>query len=224
MKTAKKDGQFPVTVSENRVTAKIHQVTKIRNGKTYTSYVADYILLGQRKQVVRANFEEAKQIALDACRLIAGGQQMSLTLVNGERVAYLRATETLSPAGVALDLAATEYATALQVLGGKTSIVEACRDWIKRHSTELPKILIPAAVELFKQQAKQDRKSDVRQIQFRTVLDRFAQGFNVEGHTITPGLISTFLASLPLSERTKRNYRDVIGFFNRWLIQHADCF
>ena len=40
MKTAKKDGQFPVTVSENRVTAKIHKVTKIRNGKTYTSYVA----------------------------------------------------------------------------------------------------------------------------------------------------------------------------------------
>ena len=93
MKTAK-EGKFPLTVSEGRVTAKIHKVTKTKNGKTYTSYVADYILLGQRKQVVRADFEEAKQVALDACRLIAGGQQMSLTLVNGERVAYLRATET----------------------------------------------------------------------------------------------------------------------------------
>lgn len=35
MKTAKKDGQFPVTVSENRVTAKIHKVAKSKNGKTY---------------------------------------------------------------------------------------------------------------------------------------------------------------------------------------------
>jgi integrase len=218
MKTAKKDGQFPVTVSENRVTAKIHKVTKIRNGKTYTSYVADYVLLGQRKQVVRANFEEAKQIALDACRLIAGGQQMSLTLVNGERMAYLRATEALSPFGVALDLAATEYATALQILGGKASIVEACRDWMKRNSTELPKILIPAAVELFKTQAETDRKSDDRQKQFRIVLDRFALGFNVEAHTLTPGLISGYLAALPLSERSKRNHRDVIRCFNRWLI------
>ena len=86
MKTAKTDGKFPVTVSEGRVSAKIHKVTKTKNGKTYTSYVADYILLGQRKQVVRANFEEAKQIALDACRLIAGGQHMTLTLVNGERL------------------------------------------------------------------------------------------------------------------------------------------
>jgi integrase len=221
MKTVKKDGQFPVTVSENRVTAKIHKVTKTKNGKNYTSYVADYILLGQRKQVVRANFEEAKQIALDACRLIAGGQQTSLTLVNGERMAYLRATEALSPIAVPFDVAATEYAAAFQILGGKASIVEACRDWIKRNSTECPKILIPAAVEEFKKQAETDRKSDERQKQFRIVLDRFAQGFNVEAHTITPGFISSYLASLPLSERSKRNHRDVIRCFNRWLILKA---
>ena len=115
-------------------------------------------------------------------------------------------------------MAATEYGAALQVLGGKASIVEACRDWIKRNSSELPRILIPTAVELFKQQAEQDRKSGERRKQFRVVLDRFAQGFNVEAHTITPGLISTYLASLPLSERSKRNHRDVIRCFNRWLV------
>lgn len=217
MKTAK-DGKFPLTVSEGRVTAKIHKVTKSRNGKTYVSYVADYILLGQRKQVVRAKLEEAKQIALEACSLIAGGQQMSLTLVNGERLEYVRATEALSPLAVALDVAATEYAAALQILGGKATVAEACRDWIKRNATERPRVLVPRAVELFKQQAEQDRKSGDRRKQFRIVLDRFALGFNVEAHKITPGLISTHLSSLPLSDRSKRNHRDVIGCFNRWLI------
>lgn len=43
MKSAK-DGKFPLTVSEGRVTAKIHRVVKIRNGKTCVSCVADYIL------------------------------------------------------------------------------------------------------------------------------------------------------------------------------------
>jgi len=37
-------------------------------------------------------------------------------------------------------------------------------------------------------------------------------------HTITPDLISRYLAGLPVTERTKRNHRDTIGFFNRWLI------
>jgi integrase len=217
MKTAK-DGKFPMEVSEGRVTAKIHKVTKTKNGKTYISYVADYVLLGQRKQVVRADFEEAKQIALDACRLIAGGQQMSLTLVNGERLAYLRAAETLSPVRVALDLAATEYVAAFQILGGKTSITEACRDWIKRNSTECPKIKIPDAVKLFKDEAETDNKSDERQKQFRIVLDRFAESLTDEAHTVTPGVISGYLAKLPLSERSKKNHRDVIGSFNRWLI------
>lgn len=217
MKTAK-NGKFPVIVSEDRVTAKIHKVTKIKNGKTYTSYVADYVLLGQRKQVVRANFEEAKQIALDACRLIAGGQQMSLTLVNGERLAYLRAMETLSASGVAMDLAATEYAAAMQVLGGKTSILEACRDWMKRNATECPKVNLPDAIKLFKSEAETDNKSGERKKQFRIVLDRFAESFNDEAHTLTPGLISSYLTNLPLSDRSKKNHRDVIGCFNRWLI------
>ena len=217
MKTAK-NGKFPVVVSEGRVTAKIHKVTKTKNGKTYISYVADYVLLGQRKQVVRADFEEAKQIALDACRLIAGGQQISLTLVNGERLAYLRATETLSPLDVALDLVATEYAKALQILGGKASIVEACRDWMKRNATECPKVNLPDAIKLFKGEAETDNKSEERKKQFRIVLDRFAESFNDEAHTVTPGLISSYLTKLPLSDRSKKNHRDVIGFFNRWLI------
>jgi integrase len=217
MKTAK-NGKFPVVVSEGRVTAKVHKVTKTKNGKTYVSYVADYVLLGQRKQVVRADFEEAKQIALDACRLIAGGQQMSLTLVNGERMVYLRAIETLSPLGVPLDVAATEYAAAMQILGGKTSIAEACRDWMKRNATECRKVRIHDAVKLFKDEAETDNKSEERKKQFRIVLDRFSESFIDEAHTVTPGLISSYLTNLSLSDRSKKNHRDVIGCFNRWLI------
>lgn len=212
------DEKFPVIVSENGVTAKIHKVTRTKNGNTYVSYVADYILLGKRKQTARADFEDAKQVALDACRKIANGQQISLTLTNHERLVYLRATETLAPTGIALDAAATEFASAIQILGGKATIVEVCRDWMKRNLTERPRILISAAVEQIKAEAETEKKSDDRQKQLANVLDPFAERFNVEAHTITPALISTYLIKLPLSERSKKNHRDVIGFFNRWLV------
>jgi integrase len=218
MKTVKEGKQFPVTVTEGGVSAKIRKTIQSKNGKDYVVYIVDYILLGKRKQVGRTNFDEAKQHALEACRSISCGRQDSCTLTNQDRLVYLRATEALSPAGFQLDVAATEYAAAMQILGGKASIVEACREWMKRNATECPRILIPAAVELFKQEAETDNKSDERQKQFRIVLDRFAESFHDEAHTVTPALISSHLTHLPLANRSKKNHRDVIGCLNRWLI------
>jgi integrase len=40
----------------------------------------------------------------------------------------------------------------------------------------------------------------------------------VNEDTITPDLVSRHLSSLDLAERSKKNHRDSIGFFNRWLI------
>ena len=69
-----------------------------------------------------------------------------------------------------------------------------------------------------KQQAEADGKSDLRKKQLANVLDRFADCFSVEVHQITPKSIADYLSSLALAERTRRNHRDVIGFFNRWLV------
>jgi integrase len=50
------------------------------------------------------------------------------------------------------------------------------------------------------------------------VLTHFAESFNVEIHTLEPKMIADYLTALALAERTRRNYRNVIGFFNRWLV------
>jgi len=41
---------------------------------------------------------------------------------------------------------------------------------------------------------------------------------NQQVHTLEPNLVSKHLSALTLSERSKRNHRDVLGFFFRWLI------
>jgi integrase len=213
MKTVK----FPVTVTEQGVTAKIRKITKQKNGCNYTSYVVEYFLLGKRKQVWRSDFTEAKTTATDACLKIANGSQSSMELKDKERLAYARAIEFLEPVHTPIDTACHEYADATQILSGKASIVEACRDWAKHNAVVLSKIAVAAATEQLKNQARIDRKSNLRQKQLAGVLDRFAKSFNVEVQAITPSQISTYLAGLPMAERSKRNHRDVIGFFNRWL-------
>jgi hypothetical protein len=93
-------------------------------------FIADYVLMGKHKREWRAKFADAKQVALNACRLISQGEQISLKLTNTDRMAYLRATEALSSVRVKLDVAAQEYASAVTLLGHHGTITEACRAWV----------------------------------------------------------------------------------------------
>jgi len=214
MKTVK----FPVTVSEEGVSATIRRFSGIKNGKTYTSFSAEYFLLGKRKQEWRSKFEDAKTAALEACRTISRGQQVSLQLANGDRLEYLRANEALHPIGVKLDVAAHEYAGAMTLLGGRATITEACREWVKRNAVQLQIITVADAKAQLQRQIITDGKSKWRKKQIAAALGRLAESLNVQVHTITPNLLGAYLAALPLKERSKANHRDIIGFFNRWLI------
>ena len=213
--------KFPVIVTEGGVSSKIREISQVTKGVIYTRYVADFIELGKRKQVGRAKFEDAKQVALEACRRVSSGNQASLELKDVDRFAYIRADEVLSPFKVSIDVACREYADALQILGGKASIVEACREWVKRNAVQFPKISISDAVTKVQQRAVSDKKSKARQHELDVLLNKFAESFQCEAHTITPSLISGYLTELALSERSKRNHQDAIKHLNCWLVLHG---
>ena len=218
MKTAKDDGKFPVTVSEGRVTAKIHKATKSKNGKTYVSYIADYVLLGQRKQVVRANLEEAKQIALDACRQIANGSQALLTLTNDDRLTYLRAIEALSPVNVKLDSAAVEYVSAIRNLPEGTTLKDSVDFYRRRHvALELRTVRQVADEMLAAKRAAKMSEIHIKDLECR--LNRFARDFQVNIGDVSGRMIQTWLDGINLSGRTKQNYLRHIAALIRFAIK-----
>lgn len=104
------------------------------------------------------------------------------------------------------------------MLAGWATPLEITLDWCKRNAVAPPRIAVADAVEKLKMQAKVDGKADFRRKQLASVPDRFAGHFNQEVHTLTPKMIAEYLTALELVERTRRNHRDVIGFFNRWLV------
>jgi hypothetical protein len=126
--------KFPVTITEKGVSAVIRQALKIKGGKKLEYFIVEYILLGKRKQVWRSDLDKAKAVAREACIKIANGDQSALELRNGELLAYTRAVEILSPTRVPIDTACREFTDAMQILGGHASIIEACRDWMKRNA------------------------------------------------------------------------------------------
>jgi integrase len=216
-----KTEQFPLTVTEKGVSAIIRASSKLKGGKTRKYFIVEYIHLGKRKQVWRSDLAKAKAVAKEACIKVGNGEQSSLELGERERLAYTRAVEILAPVRVPMDTACREYVDAFQILDGKASIIEACREWVKRNAVALPKISVADAVEKVQQRAASDKKSKSRQHELEVLLNKFADNFQCDAHTITPSILSAYLTGLPLSERSKRNHQDAIRHLNRWLVLHG---
>lgn len=204
-----------VVVKRNGVSVRIRPTPK--NGKTF--FVLDYWIKGKRRLVWRSSLADAKKAADDVFEKIADGQAESLLLRNDDRLMFLRARDAAAPIGKPIDAVCADAAEIHSLIAGRgITALEIVRDWLRRNKTNLQKITVADAGKLLIEQAKTDGKSSDRRKQLAAALDSLALAFNVEVHTITPDQISKYLAALPFKERTKRNHRDVIRYFNSWLI------
>jgi integrase len=220
-KNSSADDTSEVTeIKRNGITVRIRPT--IKKGTEY--FVLDYRAQGQRKLVWRSTLVKARAAANDAIDKITEGQSEVLNLKAGDAHAYVRSRSALdgrdgqTKIEKAIDEVVTEYAEGYRLLKGRASVLEACRDWARRNSIDLPRITVDAAAEEFKRQCVADGKSKIRLKEINTFLDSFKKAFNQEIHTLEPKLIADYLTKLELAERTRRNYRNGIGFFNRWLV------
>jgi integrase len=194
----------------------------IKNGTNY--FVLDYRANGKRKLVWRSTMAKARKAADAAVDKITEGQSEVLNLKSADAHAVIRARafikgkEGETKIEKEIDELVGEICEIRRMLGGRATPLEVIRDWLKRNAVELPRVTVAVAVGQLKTQAESDGKSSLRRKQLANVLDRFADNFNQEVHTLTPNIISAYLTALALAERTRRNHRDVIGFFNRWLV------
>ena len=210
-----KKPNFPHKVSRQGVSVTIGLVEK--NGQKIFRVL--YREQGKRKQAWRSTFDAAKRAADDAIESVLTGDASALKLSAADRHLFLRSIEILAPLNIALDQAARECADCHTLLGGKTTPIEACRDWMKRHDVELPKITVGDAVVLLKAQAETDGKSPDRKKQLAAALDALVENFELnQVDTVSGKMVADYLAALPFKERTKANHRDTIGYFNRWLV------
>ena len=199
-------------IQKNGISVRIRPTLK--DGTTY--FVVDYRAKGKRKLVWRSTLAEARTAANEAIDKITEGQAEVLNLTATDAHVYIRVRDAL--VGLEMDTAAREYAEAHRLLAGRATVLEVCRDWLKRNAVDLPKITVADAVAEFSRHCDADGKSALRRREIFSVLKRFTDAFNVEVHTLEPKLFADYLTAMARSERTRRNHRDIIGYFNRWLV------
>lgn len=131
---------FPRTVTVRSfpgISAKIYRSRQSKEGKEYVSYVVSYAFQGRRKLKAFADLSEADAAAQEAIKEIARGDQSVIQLTG---------------------LDASEYVAAKAALDGKGTILEACREYARRHGSADRAILITEAVnEMIAQEESQRR-------------------------------------------------------------------
>lgn len=192
----------------------------IKGDATY--FVVDYRLKGKRKLIWRSSEAAAREAAAEALDLIAAGESEAAELTSTDRHVLLRAREALVAfPGLNVDDVCRMFAEANAILAGRTSVLEASREWARLNGKVLPKIKIADAVEKITIELAANKKSGFYQQTITVQLNGIAEHFQCTQEIITPTQVSNFLHGLNCAERTKRNYRDAIGFLNRWLILHG---
>src|ERR1035437_10516781 len=171
-------------IQKNGISVRIRPTLK--DGTTY--FVLDYRAKGKRKLVWRSTMAEARTAANEAIDKITDGTAEVLNLTSNNAHVYLRARDALEGIPKDLDEVAREYAESYLLLRGTGSVLEACRDWARRHAVELPRITVPDAVAEFLKQCKVDGKSTLRLRDHQTILNRFAGAINLEVSAVEPKL------------------------------------
>lgn len=181
-------------------------------------FVADYRVKGVRKLVWRSTLADARAVASAAVDKIVAGQAEVLQLTNADVHIYLRARDTAAALNKPLDQLVIECADAMQVLAGRASLMDVCREWEKRHDRRLPSKTIADATADCLANAVADGKSRQRIHGMTYVFKRLNADLKMQVAEVTPSIISQWLAGLPLGERSRRNIRDGVGFLCRFCV------
>jgi integrase len=207
-------------VSHKGVSAKIRTVRSNKAGKEYTSYRIEYVLAGKTKQVWRTDYTEAKAHALDACKAIGNGQPEVFEISATEQLIFSRAKETASKLGIPVDTVCEKYAELVSLLpNNNITLPEIVRDWVTRNAPVKARLSVNQTAELFKVEIETDGTKPLRQKALKWTLNHLTTTFgDTLVETINPDQVSRHIKGMNVAERTKKNHRDSIGFFNRWLL------
>lgn len=204
----KRKNGFPIRVEKNGVTVPIYRV---RSGNGYVSYVIAYRENGAPKRLGFPSVREARTAAKKAAKDIAAGNAKSVPVTPEDGQSFLRASEKLKPFGVHVETAAVEYAEALKILDGRSTVLEAIRRFARTLAVVTSEKTVQQVVDELIQTREKDGSS-VRHIDdLRSRLDRFAAKAPSKIVDVTAAAIQDFLLDLKLAPRSINNFRTSIS-------------
>ncbi|HEV2456641.1 MAG TPA: hypothetical protein VGY98_20435 [Verrucomicrobiae bacterium] len=204
-KASRQEQRFPLSIKRGSVEIKIYRTVKL--GSEY--FVVNFYHDGKRQRRTFSDFDRAKTEADTVARRLASSDSAVLTLSGADLSAYQRARQVLDPLGVAIEIAATEYADAKRKLAD-ASLSQAVEFFLKRHPKKIEPHSIQSVVKEFIL-AKQSEGLSERYIKsLRWALPKFTAAFHCNIGDVTAPEITKWLRQLKVSPRTQNNLRNSV--------------
>lgn len=201
-----KPRKFPETIKASNAAVTIYRnANSLRaNGEDFK--LAFYDVDGKRRFRSFTSYKDARAEA-DAILLKATrGELETIDMAKSDLVAYTRSVNALKPHNVPPDHAADEYARCLKLLAGSVTPLEACRYYMRKHPSQLPRRTVAEVVDELLTDKQQQGVSKPYLADLRYRCGNFGSAFQVPIASVTANEIRGYLAALKLSPRSHNNF------------------
>lgn len=197
-----------IRVKVGGVTVSIYH--RIRKGTDYEQFqLADY-LTGRRILRTFSNKAEAIREAERVARLLSRGEAAAARIQSADAAAYTRALQLIEPTGDAIEIAASRYAQAVNLLGNGQLLEAACRFYVERHPSTMPAITMEQAAAEMIELRRQGGASEPYLADLRCRTKSFIEAFKVHPASVTTADCQRWLDGLAGASSTKNATRRVI--------------
>jgi integrase len=204
----KRKGKPEITLWEVRVGSSVSKIYFTPSGEREL-FTLVYWLDKKRKREVFPTKEKAVAVAKSTASELGKGDLGAADLTAPERVACARALDLLAPTGVPIEVAAGEYAQAVQRLGS-VPLLRAVDDYLRRHPVDMvPKMVKEVADEMLKLK-RSDKLSDRYLNQLRYDMNRFCGRFHGQLENVCGTDVDAWLRDLGVGPRTRNNLRNSV--------------
>jgi hypothetical protein len=201
-----KTPEFPLVIKRGSVSVTIYETPD----KGYTSYTLAYYQGGRRKRETSADYVALRSRSDEILADLNDGRPTETGALKAtERSEFVRAKTIVSKAKIPLDVAARHYAEAVKILGSDL-VIDAAREYAKRHPVKMPlKLVADVVAEFIAEKEKQARS--VRYLEtLRSHCKRFADAICMNISSVTTAEIDLFLDNLKVGARTRDNVANSI--------------
>jgi integrase len=199
-----KTPEFPKEIKRGSVSVIIYKTPS----KGYDNYTLAYYQAGHRKREYNSDYGTILNRATEVLDDLSEGRPAEIgALKNTERNEFLRAKAALKNTKSPLDVVARHYDEAVRILGSEL-VIEAAREYAKRHPAKMPQKLVAEIVTEFLGEKEAQGRSARHLETLKSHCQRFGDSISMNIGSVTAADVDLFLDSLKVGSRTRDNYAD----------------